>query len=63
MTVATVCRHHWMIEEQKEGRRVPGKCKHCGVEREFDAVPPEKDLAWREHEVKVIEHGGLTSLL
>ena len=39
------CTHHWLIAEA-DGPTSPGKCKHCGEEREFKNVS-DSTLGWR----------------
>ncbi len=35
---AKPCAHHWVLSEPAENH-VPGRCKHCGEEREFPGTP------------------------
>ena len=32
------CAHRWLLEKPTNGV-VPGKCKHCGITREFKSEP------------------------
>lgn len=38
--MAKTCTHHFVCGEPV-GKVVPGRCKHCGAEREFSAVVNE----------------------
>lgn len=42
-SVATKCRHHWVIESP-QGATSRGVCKRCGTQREFYNAPP--DAMW-----------------
>jgi len=38
---AMSCQHYWVVEPPRPGKPTcTGRCKLCGEEREFDAVPP-----------------------
>lgn len=40
---SAMCRHHWVIDTPN-GALSPGRCKRCGVEREFRNS--SEDMVW-----------------
>lgn len=41
-STSTTCIHHWLIEPG--GEMAPGRCRKCGLEREFVNVGPRDYL-------------------
>jgi len=37
-TNAPTCRHHYLVGEGRGLRKVVGRCKHCGLSREFKNI-------------------------
>lgn len=42
-----MCVHHWVLPDSGFGAFGQGRCKRCGVEREFALVDME-DLSWND---------------